>query len=130
MKSFSKILIASVVFAGVSLTSLNAQCTVTTPCGEYTVPNCVQSTSKIVVSGNSTATTSSSSSAVSVSSSTSNGVTTTQIYVNGKLYKNVTCEAKESAPIAIKPLKLPSFRDFFKGFSFPSFPSFSSFLSF
>ncbi|PKV48203.1 hypothetical protein ATE84_0196 [Aquimarina sp. MAR_2010_214] len=127
MKSISKNLIAGVVFAVASSTSLIAQCTVSTPCGEYTVADCVQSSSKVVTSGNSTATVSSNSSSVSVSSSTSNGVTSTEIYVNGKLYKKVTCEATESTPVKIKPFTFPSFGDFFKGFSFPSFPSFPSF---
>ncbi|WP_062054541.1 hypothetical protein [Aquimarina longa] len=121
MKSISKIAIAAVVFAGVSLTSLNAQCTVSTPCGQYTVPNCVQNSSEIITSGNSTATVNSSSSSVSVSSSTSNGVTSTEIFVNGKLYKKVTCKDTGNTSIGAKPFKFPSFEDFFKKFSFSSF---------
>jgi len=124
MKSISKVLIAMVVFAGVSSVSLHAQCSVSTPCGEYVVPNCEQSSSKTTVSGNTTTTVSSNSSDVSVSSSTTNGKTTTEIYVNGKLFKKVTCEAAvNSTPVETKPFEFPSFSfgDLFEGFSFSSF---------
>jgi hypothetical protein len=135
MKIISKRLTLTMfLFAGL-VTSINAQdaTTVTTPCGVYQIDNVKTGSSNVVTSGNSTTTTTSSSSNVSVNSSTSNGVTKTQIFVNGKLYKEVSCKAEGKTTTSIsspssrlKPLKLPKLDN--SGF-FSSFPSFSSFFS-
>ncbi|WP_299672066.1 hypothetical protein [uncultured Polaribacter sp.] len=115
--------------------AVNAQetTTVTTPCGVYKIDNVKTGSSNIVTTGNSTTTTTTSSSNVSVNSSTSNGVTKTKIFVNGKLYKEVSCKAEGKTTTSIsspssrlKPLKLPKIDN--SGF-FSSFPSFSNLFS-
>jgi len=128
MKKVSKrIAIAMLVLGGLSLTSVNAQqgSTVSTPCGTYEIENTTVKSTTVSTSGNATVTTSSSSSDVSVNSSTSNGQTTTKIYVNGKLVKQVTCEAKAVSPkeLELEPIDFP-------GFDNDWFSDFSSFFSF
>ena len=78
MKLTKKLVLSALFVATMSFTStINAQstATATTPCGTFLVESEESSIS------------------ISVNSSSNNGINVSKIFVNGELYKEVTCEA-------------------------------------